>query len=95
APGITPGGTNVDRRRISAAILNCEAENLNGAATDVPVLKWVDLFLVEPSFRRTRSSTVMTEATDVYVELIGETSSGMAGNTAGQVVRRDVPYLIE
>lgn len=96
-PGITPGGTNVDRRRISAAVLNCEALGLNGSEDDVPVLKWVDLFLVEPSFRRTRPSdgNVVAEATDVYVELIGETSTGAAGATAGQVVRRDVPYLIE
>lgn len=95
APGITPGGSNVDRRRISAAVINCDAHNLNGSETDVPVLKWVDLFLVEPSYQRRRGSTVVTEATDVYVELIGETTSGTAGNTAGQVVRRDVPYLIE
>ena len=95
APGITPGGSNVDRRRISAAVINCEAHNLNGSETGVPVLKWVDLFLVEPSYQRRRGSTVVTEATDVYVELIGETASGTAGNTAGQVVRRDVPYLIE
>ncbi|MCF8709403.1 pilus assembly protein TadG-related protein [Rhizorhapis sp. SPR117] len=93
--GITPGGTNVDRRRISAAVLNCEALGLNGQESNVPVLKWVDLFLVEPSYQRRRGSTVVTEATDVYAELIGETSSGTAGNTAGQVVRRDVPYLIE
>lgn len=95
APGITPGGSNVDRRRISAAVINCDAHNLNGSETGVPVLKWVDLFLVEPSYQRRRGSTVVTEATDVYVELIGETPSGTTGSTAGQVVRRDVPYLIE
>lgn len=93
--GITPGGTNVDRRRISAAILNCDALNLNGSESNVPVLKWVDLFLVEPSYQRRRGSTVVTEASDVYVEMIGETSNGTTGNTASQVVRRDVPYLIE
>ena len=88
--GITPGGTNVDRRRISAAVLNCKARGLNGSEPDVPVLKWVDLFLVEPSFPRTRTSDH-----DVYVEVIGETGSGTAGATAGQVVRKDTPYLIE
>jgi hypothetical protein len=93
--GITPGGTNVDRRRISAAILNCEALNLNGSESNVPVLKWVDLFLVEPSYQRRRGSTVVTEASDVYVEMIGETTNGTTGSTASQVVRRDVPYLIE
>ena len=94
-PGITPGGTNVDRRRISAAVLNCKALGLNGSESNVPVLKWIDLFLVEPSYQRRRSSTVVTEATNVYVEVIGETSVGANGNTGGQVTRRDVPYLIE
>lgn len=93
--GIMPNATTVDRRRISAAVINCEALNLNGSESGVPVLKWVDLFLVEPSFQRRRGSTVVTEATDVYVELIGETGSGTAGQTAGQVVQRNVPYLLE
>jgi len=95
APGIMPGGDNVDRRRISAAVVNCEAQNLNGSETGVGVLKWVDLFLVEPSVQRRRGSTVITEATDVYFELIGETGTGAAGSTAGQVVRRDMPYLLK
>jgi Flp pilus assembly protein TadG len=94
-PGITPGGTNVDRRRISAAVLNCEARELNGAETGVTVLEWVDLFLVEPSIQRRRGSTVVTEVGDVYAEVIGITGSGSAGSTTGQVVRRDKPYLLE
>jgi len=93
--GITPGGTNVDRRRISAAVINCVGLGLNGHESGVPVLKWVDLFLVEPSYQRRRGSTVVTEATDVYVEIIGETGSASAGQTAGQVVQRNTPYLIE
>jgi hypothetical protein len=36
-----------------------------------------------------------TNAGDIYVEVIGETTSGGAGATAGQVVRRDKPYLIQ
>jgi hypothetical protein len=99
--GIVPGGTNVDRRRISAAVLNCHALGIAGHEEDQPVVKWVDLFLVEPSISRTKCksgagcNTKYTEKTDIYVEVIGETSTGTAGNTAGQVVRRDVPYLIE
>lgn len=89
--GTVPGGTNVDRRRISAAVLNCNAYNVHGGGNTVyPVLKWIDLFLVEPSVNRDR-----TDANDVYVEIIGETGSGGAGQTAGQVVRRDVPYLVK
>lgn len=93
--GVTPNDETVDRRRISAAVINCDALNLNGSESGVPVLKWVDIFLVEPSYQRRRGSNVVTEATDVYVELIGETGSGTAGQTAGQVVQRNVPYLLE
>jgi hypothetical protein len=89
--GIVPGGTNVDRRRISAAVINCNQQNVHGGGGTVyTVLKWVEFFLVEPSYNRDR-----TDANDVYVEIIGETTLGGAGSTAGQVVRRDVPYLIK
>lgn len=88
--GVVPGGTNVDRRRISAAVVNCAANNVHGGGNTVyPVTKWIELFLVEPSYNRAR-----TDQNDVYVEVIGETVAG-AGATAAQVVRRDVPYLIK
>jgi len=88
--GVVPGGTNVDRRRVSAAVLNCNAYNVHGGGNiTYPVLKWVELFLVEPSLQRDR-----TDANDVYVEIISITSMG-AGQTAGQVIRRDVPYLVK
>lgn len=93
--GITPGGLNIDRRRISMAVVNCAARRLNGAEDDVPVVKFVDVFLVEPAFPRKRGNTAVTGGRDVYVEIIGETPTGAAGATAGQVVRRDVPYLIK
>jgi Flp pilus assembly protein TadG len=92
AGGITPGGTNVDRRRISVAVVNCQQNSVNGSSTNVPVVKWVELFLVEPSVNR---KSGFTSAGDIYAEIIGETNSGSAGGTAGQVVRKDVPYLIE
>jgi Flp pilus assembly protein TadG len=88
--GTIPGGNNVDRRRISTAVVNCNAYNVHGGGGTVyPVVKWVELFLVEPSLQRDR-----TDANDVYAEFIGETQLG-AGQTAGQVVRRDVPYLVK
>lgn len=90
AGGVVPGGTNVDRRRISTAVVNCLENSVNGASTDVPVVKWIDLFLVEPSAARAR-----TGSGDIYAEIIGETGTGASGATVGQVVRRDVPYLIE
>ncbi|WP_246610962.1 pilus assembly protein TadG-related protein [Aquisediminimonas profunda] len=98
--GTVPGATTVDRRRISVAVVNCTANSVNGASTNVPVAKWVDVFLVEPSLNRGAASSGTharsgTNAGDVYVEVIGETASGAAGQTAGQVIRRDKPYLIE
>lgn len=93
--GIVPGGSNVDRRRISAAVLNCHARDVHGGGPTVyPVLKWIELFLVEPSVNRGSGASQRTDPNDVYVEIIGETSNGGSGLTAGQVVRRDVPYLV-
>ena len=100
--GLVPGGTTIDRRRISSAVVNCKALNVKGSETNLPVLKWIDVFLVEPSIARTKCdggsaacNTKYSDKTDLYVEMIGETSSGAAGNTAGQVIKRDVPYLIK
>jgi hypothetical protein len=31
----------------------------------------------------------------LYVEIIGETTTGSAGEAAGSVVRREVPYLLK
>lgn len=82
--------TTPDRRRISAALINCNAAGVSGNSTNVPVIDWIDLFLVEPSLNRDR-----THQGDVYVEVIGSTPSGSNGQVIGQVIRRDVPRLIE
>lgn len=87
--GLIPGDNVVDRRRLSVAVVNCRAEGVSGRTVNVGVKRWIDVFLVEPTIPRPR-----TENSDLYVEVIQETSSG-EGQTAGQVVRRDVPYLIE
>ena len=86
-----PGGNVPDRRRISAAVINCTAQSVNGSSDNVQVEKWIELFLVEPSLNRLSGRT---NAGDVYFELIGETQTG-AGATAGQVIRRDLPYLVK
>jgi Flp pilus assembly protein TadG len=88
--GLVPAATTPDRRRISVAVVNCGANNVHGNSTDVPVEKWIEVFLVEPSLQRDR-----TNAGDIYVEVIGETVAGGSGATAGQVIRHDVPYLIK
>jgi hypothetical protein len=101
--GIVPGGSNVDRRRLSVAVVNCSngdgGSPVNGNSTDVTVKKWIEVFLVEPSLNRGSASAGTqarsgTNSGDVYVEVIGETTAGGGGATAGQVVRRDVPYLV-
>lgn len=92
--GLTPGAEG-DRRRISVAVLNCRALSLNGKSTNVPVAKWLDVFLVEPSFTRKSGNVTYTDSKEVYVEVIGETAVGANGVNQPQVIRRDVPYLLQ
>ncbi len=87
--GQVPNATTPDRRRISMAVVNCLANGVKGNSTNVPVLKWVDVFLVEPSLNRTR-----TNNGDIYVEIISETKNGN-GAPAGSVIQHIVPYLIK
>jgi Flp pilus assembly protein TadG len=78
-----------DRRVLSVAVVNCITHGLTGRERDVPVAKWVDLFLVEPSVERPR-----TGKGDVYVELIGESrGDGPSGGTLPTT--RSIPYLVK
>ena len=90
--GITPSPSTPDRRRISVAVVNCHAQDLKGHETNVQVRKWVDVFLVEPAIARGSGKDQRTTNGDIYVEVIGVTSSG--GTADNAVTRRDVPYLI-
>ena len=89
-PGIDPSTTppSPDRRRISVAVVNCEAQNVAGHRREVQVRKWLDVFLVEPAVARPDRTT----NGDIYVEVIEVASSGSSTNNLPQ--RRDVPYLI-
>lgn len=93
----TPVGppAHPDRRATSLAVVNCIEQGINGRTANVRVEAWLDIFLVEPSYlRRDDGNAARTTADQVYVEVIGPTR--MAGGGGGaQVVRRDVPYLIE
>ena len=84
-----PSATTTDRRKLSVAVVNCLENSVNGSSTNVPVKTWLEVFLVEPSLNRAR-----TNAGDVYVELVREVTAG-GGTSAGQVIRRDVPYLVK
>jgi Flp pilus assembly protein TadG len=89
--GIIPTSTsNVDRRRLVVAVVNCVAQSVNGNSTNVQVQKWIDTFLVEPSYNR---ASGRTDQKELYVEVIGETLAG--GGNGGPIVRRDVPYLLK
>ncbi len=95
--GLTPGGNVVDRRRISVAVLNCRALDFNGKTSGLKPPLWMDVFLVEPIAGRGPNAPTeyFTKDTEIYAEVISATTAGASGSTAGQVVRRDKPYLIE
>ena len=90
SPGVAVGGATADRRVLSVAVVNCTGANLSGQVTPV---KWIDIFLVEPAVLRKVGSTQYTAASEVYVEVIGATTLG-GGSTAAQLIRRDVPFLV-
>jgi len=56
-PGLAPDPSGNDRRRITAAVVNCHAvPSLNGKR-NLPVAGFIDVFLVEPSVDRFRCTT--------------------------------------
>lgn len=87
--GVFPSDTQVDRRVLSVAVVNCAVEGVRGRTPDVNVKKWIDIFLTEPSVARLR-----TENSDIYVEVIGVTQNATEAG-AVQLVKKSVPYLIE
>jgi|GEM_PF-296907 len=82
--------TDPDRRVMTVAVVNCTAEQVKGKTKDVKIATWIDVFLVEPSTARTRTS-----ASDIYMEIIRENTLVATGNTGGLLIRRDVPYLVK
>lgn len=110
APGLAPDPSGIDRRRITAAVVNCrrvsQTPGLNGKKT-IPVAGFIDVFLVEPSIDRTRcegcgAMTIGGQSyvnaygsrNDIYIEVIGASGTGQGGMLP-QISRRDVPRLIE
>jgi Flp pilus assembly protein TadG len=90
--GVSPGPTQVDRRVLSVAVINCTAEGVSGHTTGIDVKKWIDIFLVQPALARTVG--MRTENGDIYVELIGATENA-TDEGAVQLVKKSIPYLIE
>jgi len=103
APGLAPNPTGIDRRRISAAVVNCsivsKTSGLNGK-NSIPVAGFIDVFLVEPSIDRTKCDgnaagckVSYSSRNDVYVEAIGFAGTAEGGAVA-QISKRAVPRLI-
>lgn len=87
----TPSTVQLDRRLSAIAVVDCNDYNgkvVSGKATGVKVLKWIEIFFVEPSLDRPR-----TTKGDIYVEIVREVKFG-EGAEATAPVRKDVPYLI-
>ncbi len=100
-PGVVPNTGGVDRRRVTAAVVNCRAYGRITGRRALPVAAYMDVFLVEPTLQRRKcndnTQTCRTEITgnqDIYVEVIGASGSGQGGGTP-QITRRDTPRLIE
>jgi Flp pilus assembly protein TadG len=87
AGAVTPIG-DIDRRRLTVAVVNCTGADASPVKKRLEPVKWIDIFLVEPSWNRDR-----TTDNDLYVEIIGEARMTGPGGTANQV-ERAVPYLI-
>ena len=88
--------TDPDRRVMTVAVVNCTAEKVRGKTQDVAIATWIDVFLVQPSVARTRSSGgALTSQSDIYFEVIRATNIKNTGTNTGLLVRRDVPYLVK
>ena len=59
----------------------------------LPVLTWMDVFLVQPSLNRANSGK-WTGKDDIYVEIIREVDISNSGTSGGPLIRRDQPYLV-
>lgn len=79
-----------DRRVVTVAIAdNCAA--LSGSSVPVQIGSWIDMFFVEPGVNGRGNGSTNDE---LYFEVIREAQASGDGSNA-QVIRRDVPYLIQ
>ena len=79
-----------DRRLIVAAGIDCAANNIKGAATNVPVQEFVLMFLTQPAgnYGATTPPTV-----DIFAEVVGRIDSDGAGTGGTGGVFRDLVQL--
>jgi hypothetical protein len=74
-----PKTAGANRRVVIAAGIDCTANPINGAATNVPVAEFFEMFLTDPVGSATGSPATF----DLYVEIIG--SAGLAGYTSAGI----------
>jgi Flp pilus assembly protein TadG len=88
-PSIAATTPDNDRRRLTMAVVNCNAAKLRGRQR-MEVVTVADIFLVEPTLARGSGTNARTETSDLYVEVIGNTDP-----TRIKLNRRSRPFLLE
>jgi hypothetical protein len=87
------GSASFERRFMSVAVINCSLHDVRGNSTDVPVRRFIDVFLVQPSYAR-GSGGKHTKQDEIYVEIVRATEIQGDGN-APSLVRNDLPFLLK
>lgn len=94
AASVAPSSSQKDRRLLTAAVVNCTADNVQGATTLRNIVNWVDLLYVEPSISRTYGGVTYTRPDQIYVEVVG-VAERPGGGTAFQYYQRQQPRLLK
>ncbi len=81
-----------DRRILTVAAVDCSNLPKNGGRMPIKVQKWVDVFLVEPSEKRT--APYSTTKDEIYGEIVGPATTP-GGEYAFQYYGRNRPYLLK
>jgi Flp pilus assembly protein TadG len=81
---------DIDRRVFIAAGIDCAANPINGAATNVPVKEFFKVFLMRPVGDSTSSPPVF----DLWVEVVGSAGGNGAGTSSLGGMFRDVVELV-
>jgi Flp pilus assembly protein TadG len=89
ATGLAESSNQKDRRVLTAAVVNCTANNVSGNTQIYDIANWIDIFLVEPSINRT-----YTNSDQIYGEIIG-VATKPGGGTAFQYYGRQKAVLLQ
>jgi Flp pilus assembly protein TadG len=87
--GVAAGANQKDRRLLTVAVVDCSGQN---GKFDAKVLRFADVFLVEPSIDRT--TPYATGKDEIYVEVV-RVAERAGGQSAFQYYLRQRPRLIK